>query len=128
MSLKEQLEDTNVVIRSRQSKKNWHCNGQQTKRQADTQWCANTMQKHTDRAKTGNELMCPGRINNYCPTCDICRVTLVTNLMISHQWGKDHIMTTTNGTWSLSFVTQLSRKINQDMLATVNRSMWWLIH
>jgi hypothetical protein len=53
----------------------------------------NTTQKTKDRAvptqlKTGGEPMCSGRI-----AC----VTLVANSVISHEWGKDWIVITTNG-------------------------------
>jgi hypothetical protein len=34
-------------------------------------------------------LRCSGRVNGSCPTSGTRRVTLNTNLMISHEWGKD---------------------------------------
>jgi hypothetical protein len=34
---------------------------------------------------------------------------LVTNPVISHEWGKDRIVITTNGTYPWSFVTQIFR-------------------
>jgi hypothetical protein len=36
-------------------------------------------------------------IYNDLPTCHTRRVTLVTNLVISHKWGKDRIVIATNG-------------------------------
>jgi hypothetical protein len=36
-----------------------------------------------------------------------CRITLVTNLMINFELGKDGIAITLNGTYSLSFVKQI---------------------
>ena len=49
----------------------------------------NTTQKNKDRATrtpltTGGELRCSGRVGCSCSTSDTRRVTLVTNLVISH--------------------------------------------
>jgi hypothetical protein len=52
----------------------------------------------TDRAKTGDELMYSGRISSSDLTCGTCRITHVTNPLISHQYGKGQIMITKNGT------------------------------
>jgi hypothetical protein len=38
--------------------------------------------------KTGGELRCSGRVSNSCSTSGTRRVNLVTNPMISHEWGK----------------------------------------
>ena len=48
----------------------------------------------------GGELRCSGRVS---------RVTLVTNSVISHEWGNDG-MVTTNGTYRWSFVTKITVK------------------
>jgi hypothetical protein len=37
------------------------------------------------------------------------RVTIVTNPVINHDWGKDRIMITTNGAYPWSFARQLFR-------------------
>ena len=39
--------------------------------------------------KTEVELRWSRRVGSLCSTSDICRVTLVTNPMISHEWGKN---------------------------------------
>ena len=38
---------------------------------------------------TGGELRCSGRVGSSCSTSDICRATLVTKPVISHEWGMD---------------------------------------
>jgi hypothetical protein len=57
----------------------------------------------------GGELRCSVRVSNSCSTCATCRVTIVTNPVISHEWGKDLIVITTNGTHPWSFLTQILR-------------------
>ena len=54
--------------------------------------------------KTGGEHRCSGRVgSSYC-TSDTRRVNLVTNPVISHEWGK---VFTTSITYPWSFVTQI---------------------
>jgi hypothetical protein len=53
------------------------------------------------------ELMCSERVSSSCSTSDTRRVNLVTNPVISHEWGKDREMFTTSGTYPWSFVTQI---------------------
>jgi len=53
--------------------------------------------------KTGDALMCSGRVSSFCSTCGTRRVTLVTNQWC-HEWGKYREMLTTRGTYSWSFV------------------------
>ena len=60
--------------------------------------------------KTGVELMCSGRISSSCFTNGTRRVTLVTNPVISHEWGKEREVFTTSGAYPWSFVTQMFRK------------------
>jgi hypothetical protein len=38
--------------------------------------------------KTGGELKCPGRVSSFCCTSGTCCVTLVTHLVISHEWAQ----------------------------------------
>ena len=54
--------------------------------------------KHTHKAtnwltrtplKVGGELRCSGRMSSSCCTSDTRHVNLVTNPVISHEWGKD---------------------------------------
>jgi hypothetical protein len=49
--------------------------------------------------KTGCELGCSGRVKTFCSTSGTRRVNLVTNPVISHEWGKDWEVLTTSGTY-----------------------------
>jgi len=51
---------------------------------------------NTNTTKTMDELMCSGRVNSSYSTSDTRHVTLVTNPVISHEWGKNLIVITTN--------------------------------
>ena len=101
-----------MVIRIRISKKNRQHNGQKKKyKRGQTTIYKNTY-KTKDRVtwtplKTGGELRCSGRVGSSCPTSDTHCVHLVTNPVISHEWGKDREVFTTSGTYPLSFVTQI---------------------
>ena len=68
--------------------------------------------KHTHRTKdrvtrtplkTGGELRCSERVSSSCSTSDTRHVNLVTNPVISNEWGKNREMLTTRGTYSWSF-------------------------
>ena len=88
-----------------------------------TQWPKEKVQKdkqrstkHTYRTKdrvtrtplkTAGELRCSGRVSSSCFTRGIRRVNLVTNPIISREWGKDREVFTTSGTYPWSFVTQI---------------------
>jgi hypothetical protein len=72
--------------------------------------------KHTHKSKDrvtrtplkiGGELRCSGRVISSCSTSNTCRVNLVTNLVISHEWGKNREVFTKSGTYLWSFVTQI---------------------
>ena len=56
------------------------------------------------QVKTGGKLRCSARVSSSCSTGGTRRVNLVTNPVISHEWGKEREVFTTNGTypWSLS--------------------------
>jgi hypothetical protein len=76
-----------------------------------TQWPKDT-HKTKDRVtrtplKTGGELWCSGRVSSSCSTSGIRRVNLVTNPVISREWGKDREVFTKSGTYPWSFVTQI---------------------
>jgi hypothetical protein len=60
-----------------------------------------------NQLKTGGELMCSGRVSSSCSTGGTRRVNLVTNPVISHEWGNDREVLTTSGTYPWSFVTQI---------------------
>ena len=57
--------------------------------------------------KTGDELRCSGWVRSSYSTSGIRRVNLVTNPVISHEWGKDREVFTTSGTYLWSFVTHI---------------------
>ena len=57
--------------------------------------------------KTGGELRCSGRVGSSCSTSATRRVNLVTNPVISREWGKDREVFMTSGTYPWSFVTQI---------------------
>jgi hypothetical protein len=46
-------------------------------------------------SKTGDELRCSGRVSSSCSTSGTRRVNLVTNPVISREWGKDREVLTT---------------------------------
>jgi hypothetical protein len=71
-----------------------------------------TIYKATDRVtrtplKTWGELRCSGRVSSSCSTSGTRRVNLVTNPVISREWGKDREVLTTSGTYPWLFVTQI---------------------
>ena len=49
------------------------------------------------------------KVRSSCSTSDTHGVSVVNYPVISHEWGKDGILITTNGTFPCSFVTQISR-------------------
>jgi len=51
--------------------------------------------------------MYSGRVSSSWSTSGTRRVNLVTNPVISHEWGKDREVFTTGGTYPWSFVTQI---------------------
>jgi len=57
-----------------------------------------------NNTKTGDEIMCSGRVNSSWSTNGNNRVTLVTKPTISYEWGKERIVITTKGTYPWSFV------------------------
>jgi hypothetical protein len=76
--------------------------------------------------KTGDELVCSGKVSSSCSTSDTCRVYLVTSAVISHEWGKDREVLTTIGTYRVHLSHRYSITVNQVMVATVRLSKWWL--
>jgi hypothetical protein len=93
------------------------------KEEQTTQWPTEKVQKseqrftkHTHKTKdrvtrtppkTGGELRCSGRVSSSCSTSGTRRVNLVTNPLISHEWGKHEKVFTTSGTYPWTFVTQI---------------------
>jgi hypothetical protein len=88
-----------------------------------TQWPREKVQKDKQRStkhtyktkdrvtrtplKTGGELRCSRKVSSSCSTSGTSRVNLVTNPVISREWGKDREVFTTSGTYPWSFVTQI---------------------
>jgi hypothetical protein len=54
--------------------------------------------------KSGGELRCSGRVDISCSTSGTRRVNLVTNPVITHEWGQDREVFGTSGTYLWSFV------------------------
>ena len=95
----EEFEDTKRVIRIRkqknrqhngQKKKNRQHNGQKEKGQKEKQRYTNITHKTKDRVtrtplKIGDEIKTSGMESSSCSTSGAGRVTLVTNLVISHE-------------------------------------------
>ena len=79
------------VIRIRQSKKNIQQNGQKMYKK-DKQRSTKHTHKTKDRItqtplKAGGEFMCSGRVRSSCSSSGTRHVNLVTNSVISHEWG-----------------------------------------
>jgi hypothetical protein len=66
--------------------------------------------------KTRGELRCSGMVGSSCSICGTRCVTLVTNTVIRHEWGKDPIAIMTNGTdlWYRCSVTVNKIKLNKN--------------
>ena len=106
--MKEELEDTNEVIRIRNSKTNRQHNGQK-KRDKRTNNDLQKTHKTKDRVTRPplKQGVHTGRSNISSSTIGTRRVNLVTNSVISHEGGKHRKVFTTNGTYPWSFVTQI---------------------
>ena len=125
------------VWRYQRGNQNPHIKEEQT-----TQWSKEKVQqdkqrsiKHTHKTKdrvtwtplkTGGELGCSRMVSSSCFTGDIRRVNLVTNPVISHEWGNDWEVFMTSETYPSSFVTQIFHNGQPVMVATVTFSKCWL--
>jgi hypothetical protein len=90
-------------------------------------------------------------LSSFCSICNTLCLTLVTNLVISPEWGKNHIVIMTIGTYPWSFLLafvlsvlfrfmdsyypfgifkllwhRYSLTVNQVMMTTVKHLKWWL--
>jgi hypothetical protein len=65
---------------------------------------AKKMRNSDPHQKTGSEPGCSWRVSSSCSTSGTRRVNLVTNPVISREWGKDWEVFTTSGTYPWSFV------------------------
>ena len=101
--------------------------------QKDNQRCTTT---HTYKTKdgetrtplkTGGEIGFSGRVSSSWATSGTCRVNLVTNLKINHEWGKDREVFAKIGTYLWLFVAhifdngQASHGDDRQLLK------WWLL-
>jgi hypothetical protein len=87
-------------------------NGQEKKNSTTNHDLQNITHKTKDRVtrtplKTGGQLRCCVRLSSSCSTSVSRRVNLVTNSVISHEWGKDREVFTTRGTNPWWFVTYI---------------------
>ena len=110
--LEEEFEDTKGAIRNRIPKNNRQHKWPKEKVQNDKQRSTKHTYKTKDWVtrtplKTGGEFRCSGRVSSSYSTSGTRHVNLVTNSVISREWGKDLEVFTTSGTYPWSFVTQI---------------------
>ena len=74
--------------------------GKRGKRTESQSFCAPTLM-------APRKWMCSGRVNSSCSISATRRVNLVTNPVISHEWGKDLEVFTTSGTYPWSFLIHM---------------------
>ena len=65
-------------------------------------------------------------VNSSCSTSGTRRVNLVTNPVISHEWGKGREVFTTSETYTWSFVTQIFHNCQPSHGGDVKLPKWWL--
>ena len=54
---------------------------------------------NTNLPKNRGKLMCSGKVRSFCSINGARRVTLAKRPVKSHEWGKDRMVFTTNGTY-----------------------------
>jgi hypothetical protein len=102
-SLKIPKSNQNPYIKEEQTTQK----GQKDKQRSTKHTCKTKDRVTRAPLKTGDELRCSGRVSSYCSTSSTSGVNLVTNPVISREWGKDREVFTTSGTYPWSFVTQI---------------------
>ena len=100
----------NLHIEEEQTTQWWKEKGHKDKQRSTKHTCKTKDRVTRSPLKTGGELMCPRRISSACSTSDTRRVNLVTNPVISHEWGQDWETFTTSGTGPWSFVTDIQQR------------------
>jgi hypothetical protein len=65
----------------------------------------NKILSNTNHTKNQGKLRLSGWVNRSCSTSATCRVTLVTNPVMSHEGGNNQIVITSNGRYQWSFVS-----------------------
>ena len=76
--------------------------------------------------KTGSNLGWSGGVSCFCFTSGTRRATLVTNLVLSHEWGRVGLWSRQTEHICSHLWHRYSITVNQDMLTTVKLSKWWL--
>ena len=99
------------------------------KEQKDKQRSSKHTYKAKDRVtwtplKTGGELRCSGRMSSSCSTSGTHRINLVTNPVISREWGKDREVFTTSGTYPWSFNLRDTEVVICIILVILKESRW----
>jgi hypothetical protein len=74
--------------------------------------------------------MCSGKVSSSCSSSGTRSVNLVTNPVISHEWGKDRKVFSTGGTYLWSFVIQIFHNgqpshFRSDDFNLTNRKTWF---
>jgi hypothetical protein len=79
------------------------------RRRNKQRWTKDTQKDWVSRAppKTEVNYTCSGSVSSSCSTSETGRFNLVTNPVISHEWGKDRELFTTSGIYPWSFVTHI---------------------
>ena len=103
----KEFEDTKGVIRIHIVEKQttqWPKEKVQKDKQRSTKHIYITLKNLVTRTppKTGGELRCSVRVSSSCSTSGTRRLNLVTNLVISHEWGKDREVITTSETYQFN--------------------------
>ena len=107
-NLKKSLKIPIRILISKKQTTQWPKEKVQKDKQRSTKHTYKTKDRVTrSPLKTGGELRCSGRVSSSCSTSGTHRVSLVTNPVISCEWGKDREVFTTSGTYPWSFVTQI---------------------
>jgi hypothetical protein len=68
-----------------------------TKRQSKIYTTLHRKQKIEHSESHSKTFRCPVRVDKSCSTCDICRITLITNPVICHERESDCVVVTTIG-------------------------------
>ena len=90
-------EEAKEVIRSRKSKDTHYIWQNKEDKRSNNDLQTKLSTKTNDRAtrtplKCGGQPQCSKSVRGSCSTRGICRVTLVTNPVINHEWKKDRIV------------------------------------
>jgi hypothetical protein len=100
----------NPYIEERQTTQ-WLKEKEQKDKQRSTKHATNIKDRVTrNPLKSRGELVCSGRVSSSCSTSGTRRVNLVTNPVISHEWGQDREVFTTSGTYPCSLIIKWKKQ------------------